>query len=98
MRLFSVIILLLLVCSLLLTACAAGSQKYEKREDRANFLDGIWHGWIAPAALIVHFFNDNIRIYETNNSGWTYDLGFYIAVVGGFGSLAFSRKSCKGKR
>ena len=95
MRLFSLSIMLLLVCSLLLTACAAGSQKYEKREDRANFLDGIWHGWIAPVALVVHFFNHNIRIYETNNSGWTYDLGFYIAVVGGFGSFAFSRKKCK---
>ena len=97
MRLTSILILLLFVTSLMLTACAAGSQMYDKREARANFLDGIWHGWIAPVALIVHFFNPAIRIYEPNNSGWTYDFGFYIAIIGGFGSFALSRKAKKKK-
>jgi hypothetical protein len=26
------------------------------------------------------------------NTGWWYDFGFYIAIVGGFGGFALSRK------
>ncbi len=58
----------------------------------AGFLMGIWHGWIAPLSLIVSIFNPSVRIYETNNTGWWYDFGFYIAVIAGFGGLALFRK------
>ncbi|WP_280530879.1 hypothetical protein [Paenibacillus alvei] len=37
-------------------------------------------------------FKDGIRVYEMNNTGWWYDLGFYIAIVGGFGGFAFGRR------
>jgi len=61
-------------------------------EHPANFLWGIWHGWIAPISLIVHFFRENIRIYETFNTGWWYDFGFYIAIIGGFGGISLTRR------
>jgi len=58
----------------------------------AGFFTGIWHGWIAPVSLIVGIFRADIRIYEPFNTGWWYDFGFYIAVISGFGGVAFSRK------
>jgi hypothetical protein len=61
----------------------------------AGFFTGIWHGWIAPISLIAGFFNSNIRIYEINNTGWWYDFGFYIALIGGFGSFSLLRKKKK---
>ncbi|WP_246563732.1 hypothetical protein [Paenibacillus montaniterrae] len=57
-----------------------------------GFLWGIWHGWVAPISLIIGVFNENIRLYETYNSGWWYDLGFYIAVISGFGGISFFRR------
>jgi len=30
-----------------------------------------------------------------NNSGWWYDLGFYMAIISGFGGIALSRKARK---
>lgn len=74
---------------LLLSACGAGTSVYA--ETQAGFFSGVWHGWIAPFALIWHIFNDEVRIYETNNDGIWYDVGFYIAVISGFGSLGLSR-------
>jgi hypothetical protein len=58
----------------------------------AGFLWGIWHGWIAPVSLVVGIFQRDIRIYEVANTGWWYDFGFYLAIVGGFGGLALSRR------
>lgn len=70
--------------------CAPGGGSYSPI-DKAGFLSGIWHGWIAPITLIVGFFNDNIRIYEINNTGWWYDFGFYMAVISEFGGLHLNR-------
>lgn len=86
-------ILLLFIVILLflsMTGCMPGDRRYTQ-EKPAGFFWGIWHGWIAPVSLIVGFFNRSVRIYEVNNTGWFYDLGFYISIIGGFGSLAFFR-------
>ncbi len=58
----------------------------------AGFFMGIWHGWIAPFSVIVGFFNQAIRVYEPHNTGWWYDLGFYVAIISGFGGLSFVRR------
>ncbi len=65
-------------------------------EKPAGFFWGIWHGWVAPVSLVIGIFKKNIRIYEVNNAGWWYDLGFYIAIIGGFGGFSLFRK--KGNR
>lgn len=84
-------LLVLLFLSLVLTGCAAGSETFAGPDDQANFFHGIWHGWIAPIALIFQAFGSDVRIYESNNTGWWYDFGFYIAVISGFGSVALNR-------
>ncbi len=83
----SIIITILLI----LTACAPGDGNHSANHP-AGFFWGIWHGWIAPISLIVSIFNSNIRIYEIHNTGWWYDLGFYIAIIGGFFQISFLRK------
>lgn len=77
--------------SLIFSGCVPGDGTYSI-EKPAGFLWGIWHGWIAPISLIMGLFDKNIRVYETLNTGWLYDLGFYIAVISGFGGLSLFRK------
>jgi hypothetical protein len=79
-----------------LTGCVPGNGTYEGAK-QANFLSGIWHGWIAPFSLIYGLIDNNIRIYEVYNTGWWYDFGYYIAVIGGFGGFSFFRKTKKKK-
>jgi hypothetical protein len=86
----------LIICTLALAGCAPGGGHYSQ-EKPAGFFSGIWHGWIAPVTLIIGIFDGNIRIYEPYNTGWWYDLGFYIAVVGGFGGISFVRKQSRRK-
>ena len=87
---------LMLVClasllMILLSGCVPGDGSYTD-ENRADFFWGIWHGWLAPVSLIMGIFNNQLRVYETLNTGWWYDLGFYMAIISGFGSLSFFRK------
>ncbi len=89
--------LLALALVLLLSSCLPGDGR-NTVEKPAGFWTGIWHGWVAPVSLVVGIFNKNVRIYEQANTGWWYDLGFYMAVISGFGGLAFSRKSAKMRR
>ncbi|MCF8243251.1 MAG: hypothetical protein K9J16_17880 [Melioribacteraceae bacterium] len=81
---------------LIFVSCAPGSGA-SSAEEPAGFFMGIWHGWIAPITLIVGIFNPDIRIYEIFNTGWWYDFGFYMAIIGGFGGIALSRKKKKSK-
>ncbi|NLC25178.1 MAG: hypothetical protein GX777_00915 [Fastidiosipila sp.] len=88
-----IILLLILTVAvmMLLSACIPGDGKHTA--DRpAGFFWGIWHGWIAPISLIGGIFNGNIRLYEVMNTGWWYDLGFYMAIISGFGGLSFARR------
>ncbi len=78
--------LLVLIC-IILSGCLPGDGK-NTEENPAGFFWGFWHGIIAPFSLIVRLFKSNIRIYEVANSGWWYDLGFYLALAGGGGATA----------
>lgn len=84
------LIVLVLFCS----GCIPGNGNYTE-ERPAGFLSGIWHGWIAPLSLILGVFRQELRVYEPINTGWWYDLAFYMAIVGGFGTLSFSRRWSK---
>lgn len=85
------LILLILLATICLAACAPGDGA-ATLERPAGFFWGIWHGWIAPITLIIGLFNHDIRVYETFNTGWWYDFGFYIAIIGGFGGLSLIRR------
>lgn len=82
---------IMLSLMLVLGGCVPGDGTYTT--DPAGFFWGIWHGWIAPVSLILGLFNDTYRVYEVNNTGWFYDLGFYIAIISGFGGIAVTRKN-----
>ncbi|NKB68961.1 MAG: hypothetical protein GKR89_17985 [Candidatus Latescibacteria bacterium] len=76
---------------LLFTGCLPGDGAHSTTNP-AGFFWGIWHGWIAPVSLIWGFFDPYVRLYEPINSGWWYDLGFYIAVISGFGGFSLMRR------
>jgi len=73
------------------TSCLPGGGNYPPNNP-AGFFSGVWHGWIAPFSLIMGAFNKSVSIYEINNTGWWYDLGFYISIISGFGGIQFFRK------
>jgi len=89
---------LLVIMVFLLTACIPGNERFDGNE--AGFLWGIWHGWLAPISLIISIFKSNINIYEINNTGFWYDFGFYMGILGGFGgiNLSRSRKKLKARK
>lgn len=85
------------VVLILLSSCLPGDGTVTA-EKPAGFLLGLWHGFIAPISLIVQIFKPAIRLYESNNSGFWYDLGFYIAAISGLGGAAASRRGRWGRR
>ncbi|UVI32817.1 hypothetical protein [Paenibacillus spongiae] len=86
-----IMLIALILISVSLTGCVPGDGK-NSADNPAGFFWGIWHGWIAPISLIIGIFKDSIRIYEIHNTGWWYDIGFYIAVISGFGGLSLTRR------
>lgn len=48
----------------------------------AGFFSGIWHGLLAPWSLIARWFIDNLVMYAIPNTGWFYDFGFLVGIVG----------------
>lgn len=86
--------LMLVLVTVTLSGCVPGSEKYTM-QDPAGFLSGIWHGWIAPFTLAFSFFSNKVEMYEIINTGFTYNLGFYMAIIAGFGGISLSRKNKK---
>ncbi|EKD44220.1 MAG: hypothetical protein ACD_71C00209G0002 [uncultured bacterium (gcode 4)] len=64
-----------------LSGCTFVWDGYISSYDPPWFLMGIWHGLIAPYTLIVRWFID-IHMYAMPNSGWLYDAGFLIGLLG----------------
>jgi len=81
----------LLVASALLTGCA--TQPSVSPSDVPGFWLGLLHGAIAPFSLIASLFYD-VRIYAFPNSGWWYDLGFFLGIAGtaGGGGVTYARQ------
>lgn len=96
-RKFWILIMLTLLLIVPLTGCVPGDGE-NTVDHPAGFFWGIWHGWIAPISLIIGLFKNDIRIYEIANIGWWYDLGFYIAIISGFGGVSLSRRKGKNDR
>ncbi|MGG6310374.1 hypothetical protein [Paenibacillus macerans] len=88
---YAMIAFLFFASMIFLSGCVPGDGT-NHAQNPAGFFWGIWHGWIAPISLMISFFKDNIRLYEIHNIGWWYDLGFYIAVISGFGGISLFRR------
>lgn len=79
---------------LILAACTAGDSQFSN-DTPAGFWYGLWHGVISIISLIIHIFNQNVLVYEINNSGGWYDFGFLLGVIVVWGGA--SHASCKSK-
>ena len=88
--------LMMILLMVALSGCVPGDGANSQAK-LAGFFTGVWHGWIAPFSLIYSIFNRGIRIYEVFNTGILYDLGYYMAIISGFGGLTMSRKNQKNK-
>jgi hypothetical protein len=87
-------LVVLLIIMIALTGCMAGNSPQFNTQP-AGFFYGIWHGWLAPLSLLLKFFNPEYSIFEVNNTGLGYELGFYMAIISGFGGLSLARKKRK---
>ncbi len=47
----------------------------------SGFVQGLWHGIIAPVMVVGSFFNPEMQMYEVHNNGRDYNLGFLIGVA-----------------
>jgi len=47
---------------------------------KAGFISGIVHGLLAPITLILALFI-KVNMYELNNVGWWYNLGFLLGLL-----------------
>jgi hypothetical protein len=92
-----IIYLIITFAVIILAGCVPGGGVYHQ-DNPAGFFSGIWHGWIAPVSLIISIFSHSIRIYEINNTGFFYDLGFYMAIISGFGGLSLTRRKLKSEK
>ena len=73
--------------AIFLVGCAY--QPINSAHNPPGFFLGVFHGWVAPFALIGGLFSD-VRIYAYPNSGWFYDLGFILG-ISTWGGAAASR-------
>jgi hypothetical protein len=71
----------ILVAAVLAAAgCAAGDERFTP-EESAGFWYGLWHGIIVVVAFIISLFADTVQIYELNNNGGWYNLGYVLGIV-----------------
>ncbi|MFD6029132.1 hypothetical protein ACFWE5_00340 [Cellulosimicrobium funkei] len=65
---------------LLLGACAAGPN-VAANPGGYGFWWGLWQGAILPVTFIVSLFTDTVSIYEVDNNGTWYDVGFVLGIA-----------------
>ena len=78
----------LFLCAAILSACA--TQPVPSAPKPPGFLFGFLHGFTILFSLVGSLFTD-YRIYAFPNSGWWYDLGYFLgasAFLGGSGASA----------
>ena len=83
--------LLLLVCA----GCAAGTERFASAP--AGFWNGLWHGLICIVTFVIGLFSDTVRMYEPNNAGALYDLGFLLGAIVTLGGGARHQRHKKAK-
>jgi hypothetical protein len=96
-------VVLLVLATLLLAACAPGSDlevttpgstielaspgpnPQVNQPDEAGrvsgFVQGLWHGIIAPVSVVGSFFNPAMEMYEVHNNGRDYNVGFILGIA-----------------
>jgi len=70
---------LFILVAIIFTSCAPGNVEFDI--DPAGFWMGLWHGFISFFTFIISLFTNDVGIYEVNNSGWPYNLGFILGIM-----------------
>jgi hypothetical protein len=65
--------LLILVSIILLSGCA---DKNPNPDDVLGFWYGVWHGFTIILAFFASWFDNDVALYATNNTGVWYNLGY----------------------
>lgn len=91
---------LVVLALLALSGCAAGpgGRWAAPESEAAGIFVGLWHGILLLVTLVVSFFTDDVRIYELNNTGIAYDIGFVLGVLAVYGNGVHLRASRKKSR
>ncbi len=93
---------IVLIIAVIALSCAPGNERWQWG-NKAGFWAGIWHGLIIIITFIVSLFTKDVNIYEVNNAGWPYNLGFLIGLCFSVGAPWKWRpwkgmKKCKPKK
>ncbi len=96
------ILVLVLVALLILVGCAPGNDRWDpyiSPGNQAGFWAGVWHGIIIVVTFVVSLFTRDVGLYEVNNTGWPYNLGFLIGLMcslgGGMRVVRQRKRVCK---
>ena len=95
------LLLIVVILALVFMNCGPGNERWNQEinpGNKAGFWFGVWHGIIIIVTFVVSLFTNDVGIYETNNTGWPYNLGFIIGLnisIGGMFSGG-KRKRCRG--
>ncbi len=85
-----------LVIILISLSCAPGNSRWNQNIEGskpANFWAGLWHGIIVVITFIISLFRRDVGIYEVNNYGWSYNLGFILGLMISIGGgIRYTRK------
>ena len=95
------ILALLLIVVLIFMGCAPGNERWNQDVnpgETAGFWAGLWHGLIIIITFIVSLFTSDVSIYEINNTGWPYNLGFVLGLLCSIGASTCSGKKKKKAR
>ncbi|EJL73912.1 hypothetical protein [Chryseobacterium populi] len=70
----------LLLIVFVLVSCTANTHDLKNclNSTNAGFIEGFWHGMISPISFIVSLFEKGITVYEVENNGNWYNLGFVL--------------------
>ncbi|HCQ31044.1 TPA: hypothetical protein DIU27_01490 [Candidatus Collierbacteria bacterium] len=86
-------ILLALAAIVLTTLACASGNPYASVESPAGFWKGLWDGMTVLFSGLISIFNHSYGLYEVNNNGGMYNLGFWL----GISLLAGASRASAGK-
>lgn len=91
----AVLAAILLLCAVFLSSCADVQPHVQPCLEGHvyGFWGGLWHGIIAPFALVGSWFSDDIAVWAVNNNGDWYTFGFLLGIgaLTGGSSKAWSK-------